>query len=176
MLDPSRCAVDGRRPDELFDAENAPRYVRLVNDADIALRNATYRMFVESGHAPTAVAVAANTGASVDAVLAGWRRLHDAHALVLQSGGSEIRMANPFSAVPTAYRVLADGRWWYANCAWDAFGICAALHADGTIETSCADCGHPLGITVRDERPDDSTTLFHCLVPARHWWDDIVFT
>ena len=23
---------------------------------------------------------------------------------------------------------------------------------------------------------DDSTTLFHCLVPARQWWDDIVFT
>ena len=48
-------------------------------------------------------------------------------------------MANPFSAVPTAYRVLARDRWWYANCAWDAFGVCAALHADGRIETSCAD-------------------------------------
>ena len=38
-------------------------------------------------------------------------------------------MANPFSAVPTAYRVPPDGRWWYANCAWDAFGILSALRS-----------------------------------------------
>ena len=85
-------------------------------------------------------------------------------------------MANPFSAVPTAHRVHARGRWWYANCAWDAFGVCAALDADGRIETSCPDCGEPLAIEVRDQRPSDEGVLFHCLVPAAHWWDDIVFT
>ena len=85
-------------------------------------------------------------------------------------------MANPFSAVPTAYRVLANDRWWYANCAWDAFGVCAALKGDGTIETSCADCGDSITVTVTDGQPDDETILFHCLVPANQWWDDIVFT
>ncbi len=105
-----------------------------------------------------------------------WRRLHDAHALVLGAQGTEIRMANPFSAVPTAYRVLAAGRWWYGHCAWDAFGICAALHTDGQIKTSCPDCGDFLRIQVGNRRPDPASLLFHCLVPARHWWDDIVFT
>ena len=85
-------------------------------------------------------------------------------------------MANPFSAAPTAYRVRADGRWWYANCAWDAIGICAALHVDGRIETSCPDCGEPIAVEVHDARPDDESLCFHCLVPARAWWDDIVFT
>ena len=85
-------------------------------------------------------------------------------------------MANPFSAVPTAYRVQADGRWWYANCAWDAFGICAALHVDGRIETSCPDCGDAVNVEVHDQRPDDESLLFHCLVPAARWWNDIVFT
>ena len=85
-------------------------------------------------------------------------------------------MANPFSAVPTAYRVYAGERWWYANCAWDAFGVCAALHVDGRIETSCPDCGEPLAVEVCDQRPSDHSLLFHCLVPAAHWWDDIVFT
>ena len=84
--------------------------------------------------------------------------------------------ANPFSAVPTAYRVLAQDRWWYANCAWDAFGVCAALHADGRIETSCADCGESIAIDVHDQQPADRSVLFHCLIPASHWWDDIVFT
>jgi hypothetical protein len=23
---------------------------------------------------------------------------------------------------------------------------------------------------------DDESLLFHCLAPAAHWWDDIVFT
>ena len=147
-----------------------------MDDADVSLRNVTYRMFVDVGRAPSASEVAAAIGATVDDVLQGWARLHDAHALVLQDGGREIRMANPFSAVPTAHRVLADGRWWYANCAWDAFGVCAALHTDGLIESSCADCGDPIRITVHDMQPDDPTLLFHCLVPAHRWWDDIVFT
>ena len=88
----------------------------------------------------------------------------------------QLRSATYWPAVPSAYRVRAAGRWWYANCAWDAFGVCAALHADGRIETSCPDCGEPLDIEVRDRRPDDDRLLFHCLVRAAHWWDDIVFT
>ena len=85
-------------------------------------------------------------------------------------------MANPFSAAPTRHRVHAAGRSWYAACAWDSFGICAALHADGTIETSCADCRDAVTVNVRNQRPDDKSLLFHCLVPAAHWWNDIGFT
>ena len=147
-----------------------------MDDRDVELRNLTYRLFVELGRAPTVDEVAAAAGASSDEVEQAWRRLHDEHALVLNASGTEIRMANPFSAVPTAYRVEAGGRWWYANCAWDAFGICAALHVDGRIETSCVDCGEPLAVAVRDRGPDDDRLLFHCLVPAARWWDDIVYT
>ncbi len=95
---------------------------------------------------------------------------------MLNQHADEIRMANPFSAVPTAYRVRAGGRSWFANCAWDAVGICAALHVDGMIETSCPDCGDAISLHVTDARPDDETLVFHCLVPASRWWDDIVFT
>jgi hypothetical protein len=147
-----------------------------VDDLDLRLRALTYGLFVELGRAPTASEVAEAAHMADHEVVSGWRRLHDAHALVLNPATAEIRMANPFSAVPTAYRVLAGDRWWYANCAWDAFGVCAALHADGRVETSCADCGEPLAIEVRDEQPDDESLLFHCLVPAARWWDDIVFT
>lgn len=147
-----------------------------VESSDRELRQATFRLFVDLGRAPTPNEVAADLGLDDGTVIEGWRRLHDAHALVLSQGTPEIRMANPFSAVPTAYRVQAGDRWWYANCAWDAFGICAALQTDGLIETSCPDCGDPLHISVIDQRPSDETLLFHVLVPARHWWDDIVFT
>jgi hypothetical protein len=147
-----------------------------VDDLDLRVRNATYRLFAERGRAPSAAEAADDLGLDHPTVLAAWRRLHDAHALVLRPEGDSLRMANPFSAVRTAFRVHADGRWWDANCAWDAFGVCAALHADGRIETACADCGDPLRIEVRGHVPDDTGLLFHCLVPAAGWWDDIAFT
>jgi len=142
---------------------------------NLELRNATYRLFTELGRAPTADEVAEETGSGAEDVQSGWRELHEAHALVLDGDGG-IRMANPFSAVPTPYRVRAAGRDWFANCAWDAFGICVALDVDGRIETVCADCGDPLGVGVRDGRSGDETLVFHCLVPASRWWDDIVHT
>jgi hypothetical protein len=135
------------------------------------LRNRTYAAFVELGRAP-----AAGELGDAQTVRAGWRSLHEAHAIVLNPATDEIRMANPFSAVPTAYRVLANGRWWYANCAWDAFGILGALDVDGRVESSCPDCGEPYTIDVRDGAIDRPDLLFHCLVPAAHWWDDIIFT
>jgi len=147
-----------------------------VNAADIALRNATYRRFVELGRAPSAPEVAATLGAPVGAVLAGWRRLHDAHALVLGPGIAELRMLNPFAARPTPFRVEAAGRSWYGNCAWDAFGVGAALHADCTLHTTCPDCGEALQVNVRDERPDQEGLVFHVLVPAAQWWADIGYT
>ena len=147
-----------------------------MNDQSLLVRNVTYGMFVRLRRAPTAEEVAAEADLSSDRVESVWRELHSMHALVLNSATAEIRMANPFSAVPTAYRVRAGDRWWYGNCAWDALGICAALHTDGRIETSCPDCGDQIALEVRDQRVDDERLLFHCLVPASAWWDDIVFT
>ncbi len=148
-----------------------------MDDLDIALRNTTYGLFVELGRSPTADEMAGRAGMASADVALGWQRLHDAHALVLYPGTNELRMANPFAARPTPYRVHADGRSWYANCAWDALGICAALHTDGQIETACADCGDE--ITVRVEARQsiaENDVFFHCLVPASQWWDDIVFS
>jgi hypothetical protein len=78
----------------------------------LELRNRTYAAFVQLGRAPTAEEVG-----DAQTVREGWRSLHEAPALVLNPATDEIRMANPFSAVPSAYRVLANDRWWYANCA-----------------------------------------------------------
>jgi Alkylmercury lyase len=146
-----------------------------VEKPDLELRNLTYRLLVELGRAPLAAEVADAAGLARSEVAAVWRRLHDVHALVLDRK-DEIHMANPFSAVPTPYLVEAAGRSWYGNCAWDAFGICAALHVDGRVDTSCPDCGEAIAVEVRGERPSDESLVFHCLVPAAHWWDDVEFT
>ena len=141
-------------------------------DAELLdLRNRTYAAFVANGRAPRADELG-----DAQAVTEGWHALHAAHALVLNPATDEIRMVNPFSAVPTSYRVQADGRWWYGNCAWDAFGILGALHVDGRVESSCPDCGDPYAVELAGRAIDRPDFLFHCLVPAAQWWDDIVFT
>jgi hypothetical protein len=147
-----------------------------MEERDVGLRNLTYLLFVELGRAPMAAEVGQRAEMPLVQVHEGWRRLHGAHALVVDPVNAEIRMANPFSAVPTAYRVKTNDRWWFANCAWDAFGICGALHEDGRIETACPDCGQQIAIEVRDRRPDSESLLFHSLLPARRWWDDITIT
>jgi hypothetical protein len=144
--------------------------------ADLLVRNTTYAQIVARGRVPDSGEVADVLRIAVAGVRDSWRRMHDAHALVLEPSGTEVLMANPFSAVPTPFRVQAAGRSWYANCAWDAFGICAALDSDGEIDTRCPDCGKSLSCQVRDRGPAGSVLLFHCLVPAAGWWDDIVFS
>jgi len=142
---------------------------------DLEIRNLTYRLLVETGRAPTVAEVASAAGTDDGDIRAAWRRLHDAHAIVLGDDGA-IRMLNPFSAVPTAHRVDAAGRTWYANCGWDAFGIGAALGVDSTIHTECPDCQEPLEITVRRGRPARTDLIWHVAIPARDWWQDIGYT
>ena len=144
---------------------------------DLRIRNHVYSTFVGEGRAQTTAETAAALGLAEDEVAAAYRRLHDAHALVLHPGTDEIRMLNPFSAVETPHRVEAGGRSWFANCAWDALGIPAALHADGSVSSECPDCGEPLQLEVRDgELVRGADLLVHFVVPARRWWDDIAFT
>ena len=69
-----------------------------MDDRDVQIRNHIYRRFVELGRAPTFAELKDELGNEVEPALL---RLHAAHALVLEPDGAEIRMANPFSAVPT---------------------------------------------------------------------------
>jgi len=147
-----------------------------VNSLDVGVRNFLYRSFAERAKTPSLEDVEAEFGLERVAAESVLRRLHDAHALVLEPDSVQLRMLSPFSCVPTAWRVHAAGRTWYANCAWDSFAVCAALHSDGRIDASCADCGDPIEIEIKDGRAAPDDHLFHVLVPARHWWDDIVFT
>jgi hypothetical protein len=148
-----------------------------VDEFDLRIRSHVYGSFVRTGNASAPTEAAEALGLTADEVEAAYRRLHDAHALVLQQDGTTIRMLNPFSAVETAHRVEAGGRAWFANCAWDALGIPAALHADGRIESACPDCGEQLELAVSEgELVRGRELLVHFVVPARHWWDDIGFT
>jgi hypothetical protein len=144
---------------------------------DLDVRRQIYFSIVASGHAPTTTATAVELNREEPEVAAAYRRLHDAHALVLFPDTTEIWMANPFCFAPTPHHVSAGGRTWTGTCCWDALGIPAALHTDGEIATQCACCREPLRLLLDNgELVEGAELLCHILVPARRWWDDIGFT
>jgi hypothetical protein len=116
-----------------------------VTDRELALRRRIMESFAATGAPPGEIADTATL-----------RALAARHVVVLDDE-DHILMAHPFAAHRDGTRVSAGDRTWWGNCAWDAYGIVAALDlADAAID------------------PDG--TLFHIAVPARDWWADIGFT
>jgi len=145
-------------------------------DPDTQIKLAVYRHFAETGRRPTPAEVAGRAGTDAASVLAAYPRLRAQRVLALENDGSSIRMAPPFSGVPTPHVVTVGTTSYFANCAWDALGIPAALHRDGEVRSRCEQSREPLLLKVGLDGPGHSPWLFHCLVPAAKWWDDIVFT
>jgi len=130
----------------------------------------------ETAIAPTAAEIAAAVDIPIATVEKAIRELFRKRLLVLVPGTTRIRMAPPFSAVETPFRVFVKGKSYFANCVWDALGVAAALHSDGKIEACCGDCGTPMSICVRGGKPGAQDCVIHFAVPAAHWWDDIIYT
>ncbi len=144
-----------------------------------AVRTFVYQRFAQTTQPPTLNQTAAHFGVSAEQVARLYTALDAEHAFFLEPGSMEIRMANPFSAVPTDFRVhIADKIYW-ANCAWDALGIPAALHADATIEACYAGSEDPLHIGVQAGTllgQAREETVAHLLVPFHRWYENMNFT
>ena len=146
-------------------------------DFDTAVKMNIYETIARTTQAPTSADMASSLGASPEEVAAALERLHKKRLLVPEPGDpSRIRMAPPFSGVETAFRVKVQDKVYYANCAWDALGIAAALHADAIIEASDGYSGEPMMLEVRSGQPVPQLCVIHFAVPAAHWWDDIIYT
>ena len=143
---------------------------------DDGVKLAIYRHFAETGQRPTPDDVARRVDAAAGQVIEAYGRLGALHALVLEEDGTSIRMASPFSGVPTQHEVASAGVRYFANCAWDALGIPAALKREATVHSRCGQTDEVLRLDVGLDGPELSDWQYHCLVPAAHWWDDIVFT
>jgi hypothetical protein len=121
-----------------------------MDERDLALRRRLFEAFADGTPLPDA----------------DYTSLAAQHVVALDEHRG-VLMAHPFANHTAGARVDAQGRTWWGNCAWDAFGIVAALDLpEATITAQ--------GITL--DTQDDDGAVFHVLVPATHWWDDIGFT
>jgi hypothetical protein len=135
-----------------------------------------YRQMVATSAAPSVADTARALNRSEPEIESAYRALADAHMLVLRPGSHTIWMAGPFSNMQTGFTVIAGGRAYYANCAWDAFGVPALLGVDARIFTTCADCGGALERKVSNGSLPETRGVVHFAVPARRWWDNVGYT
>lgn len=136
-----------------------------------------YETIAQTAQVPSTAEVATALNSPLEDVMTAYAQLAQKRLLVLEPGDpSRIRMAPPFSGIKTMHLVQITGKDYYANCAWDAFGIAAALGQDADILSTCPDCGESLSYQVRDGRPLPQDSVVHFAVPAAQWWQDIIYT
>lgn len=148
-----------------------------LSHADLAVRAAVYRHFVDHGAAPSIDQLIAKLGTDADSVRHSLERLEAGRVLALTPGSRQIWMAHPFSAVPTTFPVRTARRRYWANCAWDALAIPSLLRVDAEISTSCPGCGDAIVATIESGRLDaPPDAVVHFLVPPLQFWENIGFT
>jgi hypothetical protein len=144
-----------------------------MNTVDRVVRAAVFELLATGSRDPTPSELAIATGLTVDAVAGSLNRLSVEHRLVLSADGDRVVMAHPFSSVSTDYQSQIGDRVWWANCAWDAFGILALLGDGRVVATSPSQPESVWTVSDGVVAPDG---LVHFVVPARRFWDDIGFT
>ena len=143
---------------------------------DRRVRLNIYRRTIASGRIPTVAETAKRLHRTAREIRAAHRNLAAGHAIVLHKGSNEILRAAPFWAVPTAFPVDVARRSYWASCIWDALGIPVMLNKDAQILAACGCCDQPIVLEVKRGSLAKARAIIHFAVPARHWYDDIVFT
>jgi hypothetical protein len=147
-----------------------------LTDTDYGVRRAILGALARDAPV-TRVSVMQALGLEYAEVSAAYARLAEAHVVVLDADTGEVWMALPFSAVPTDFRVVAGEVSVWANCAWDAFGVAAALDRDVSFATPCPGSGVVISAGVRHGKAHANPgAVAHVGVPAARWWDDIALT
>jgi len=143
-------------------------------DSPEALHCAIIRHIVDTGHAPSLQRLAELAKLTEDRALSILKKLESIHGVILVPNSSRIWSIHPFALNPTSFWVsTADAtRGWWANCAWCALGIGAAIQQDLTITTSDGGEGDLLKFSVVAGRPSRIDLLMNFPYPPERWWDN----
>lgn len=140
------------------------------------VRHFVYQNFAETTHPPSVGETANHFDITNEEATELYKELHHRHAFFLDLETLKIRMANPFSGIPTDFKVTANEKTYFANCAWDMLGIPAALHADAIIEAKFTESNEEVKLKVKNGKVSNSDLLVHFPLPFSRWYDDLVFT
>ena len=140
------------------------------------VRHFVYSHFADTTRPPSVDETATYFGISTEEARNLYKELHSRHAMFLDFDEVAIRMANPFSGIPTDFKVHANDKTYNANCAWDMLGIPAALHMDAIIEAVCTESNETVQLEIKNGQITNYDLLIHFPLPFARWYDDLVFT
>jgi hypothetical protein len=147
-----------------------------ISEFDLKVRYQIYRFFADNCRAPSYQQIASWLNSEQENVCASFHKLHERHMIFLEPNTDSIRMANPFSAIQTRFKVTSGNKQWWANCAWDSLGIAAALKIDVQIQASYPDTQETVDIQVNRGIVDGRNYIVYFPLPCRQWYDDLIFT
>jgi hypothetical protein len=140
------------------------------------LRIHIYDRLLESGRPPTCAEIGKHFHLSESEARRTIAEMKIGKTVLPDPKTGEIWMAGPFAAQPTTYRVVGSRTQWFANCAWDMFGVAMIAGEKVRIEAQCTDCGAPMHMHADPRTVPTDEGIVHFLVPARRWYEDIRFT
>jgi hypothetical protein len=135
-----------------------------------------YDQFAKTGLPADEDLTAEYFGLERDEALECYSELHRRHALLLDLDTNKVRMAWPFSGIPTRFRVEANGVIYWANCAWDSLGIPAEVHFDAEIEAFDSWSNEAIRLAIHAGQPIHSNERIFFSTPFNRWYDDLIFT
>jgi hypothetical protein len=146
---------------------------------DQRIRLSIFERFVRDATPPVLEELMGEFALDREEAAAALRRLADARHIALVGGTSRILMAFPFSAIATPFRVAANGRGYFANCAWDAVAFHSMLDAPITIDSFCHHCAMPIHIEMSGGRAtllEPSDAIVYLALKPTQWWENIITT
>jgi hypothetical protein len=148
-----------------------------INEAVLwQIRYFVYNHFADTTLPPSIEDTARHFNITVQDASEFYKELHNRHAFFLDSENFTIRMANPFSGIPTDFKVHANGKTYYANCAWDMLGIPVVLQSDAVIEAACTESNDTVQLEIKNGQITNNQLLIHFPLPFARWYDDLTFT
>src|ERR1700752_1083030 len=114
------------------------------------VRHFVYNHFADTTQPPSVEEIATHFKISVEEASELYDALNNRHAFFLEPETLTIRMAWPFSAIPTNFKVHANGKTYYANCAWDRLGIPVLLQSDAGSDAVCTESNESVQLEIKN--------------------------
>lgn len=140
--------------------------------AESQLHTAIIRHVAERGFAPAIETLGETLGWSAIDVRTALTRLAEIRGVILKPNSFDVWAIHPFTLMPTATWVTAEVGAWWANCAWCALGIGAALRQNIRVSTRLGAEKEAIEFEVRDGRSTNDDLLIHFPFPPTEWWNN----
>lgn len=143
-----------------------------MSTTESELHAAIIRHVAERGFAPTTTVLRQELGWPEPVVERTLKQLAAIRGVILKPDSFEVWAIHPFTLMPTPTWVEGTSGGWWANCAWCALGIGAALGQDIRIVSRLGAENDALDFRVLDGRASAERLLIHFPFRPHEWWSN----